>query len=476
MIEDLRANGERESVEAKSAAGGLPATLNATLSAFGNQPGGGVIILGLDETTGFKPVVLPDPGALRQGLANKARTAVVPPVQISLELAEVDSRVVVIATVDELPAAHKPCRVGGATGPAYLRFHDGDYQLSDLEVQALTAARSQPTFDRQPVDGATRDDLDRELVAVFLETARTTDRRLAALPTDDEILQRTGVLVDGRPSLAGLLALGVFPQQFAPSLAIQAVIPPQPGDEPDLRYRASQRFTGPIPFMLEDAVRWVALNSSRAAASDADGHLRDIPAWPPESVREVIANALVHRDLGPWATSQPISLRLDPDVITVTNPGGLYGLTVQRLQPDNVESFARNSALLQICQYARLPDGRRVVEGLATGIPKVFQALKHAGLQPPEFHDHAVRFTCRLRARPIQFQRTALPGHGEARGTLKERVLVELEAGAASSTVLADRTGAPIQTVRNTLRALIYEGRVARNGGRGNANTTYTKT
>ena len=59
---------------------------------------------------------------------------------------------------------------------------------------------------------------------------------------------------------------------------------------------------------------------------------------------------------------------------------------------------------------------------------------------------------------------------------MKERVLVELEAGAASSTVLADRTGAPIQTVRNTLRALIYEGRVARNGGRGNANTTYTKT
>ena len=211
------------------------------------------------------------------------------------------------------------------------------------------------------------------------------DRRLAALPTDEEILQCTGVILDGRPTLAGLLALGVFPQQFVPSLSIQAIVPPQAGDQPGLRYRASRRFTGPIPYMLEDAVQWVALNSSRAAAADSTGHLRDVPAWPPESVRETIANALVHRDLGPWATSQPITIRLEPDTLTVTNPGGLYGLTVQRLQPDDVESFARNSALLQICQYARLPDGRRVVEGLATGIPKMFQALNEAASNPRSF-------------------------------------------------------------------------------------------
>ena len=147
----------------------------------------------------------------------------------------------------------------------------------------------------------------------------------------------------------------------------------------------ADEFTGPIPYMLEDAVQWVALNSSRAAAADSTGHLRDVPAWPPESVRETIANALVHRDLGPWATSQPITIRLEPDTLTVTNPGGLYGLTVQRLQPDDVESFARNSALLQICQYARLPDGRRVVEGLATGIPKMFQALNEAASNPRSF-------------------------------------------------------------------------------------------
>jgi ATP-dependent DNA helicase RecG len=34
-------------------------------------PGGGTIILGLDERTGFRPVPLADPQALKQGLAGE---------------------------------------------------------------------------------------------------------------------------------------------------------------------------------------------------------------------------------------------------------------------------------------------------------------------------------------------------------------------------------------------------------------------
>ncbi len=43
------------SVEIKKAAGGAPKTLPHTVSAFANG-GGGVIILGLDESAGFEPV------------------------------------------------------------------------------------------------------------------------------------------------------------------------------------------------------------------------------------------------------------------------------------------------------------------------------------------------------------------------------------------------------------------------------------
>ncbi|MEK6721747.1 MAG: hypothetical protein AABZ33_13920 [Chloroflexota bacterium] len=58
LVAQLRAaGGDRTSVEVKSAGGGLPQSLTETLSALANQPGGGLIILGLDEMRGFSPIV-----------------------------------------------------------------------------------------------------------------------------------------------------------------------------------------------------------------------------------------------------------------------------------------------------------------------------------------------------------------------------------------------------------------------------------
>jgi ATP-dependent DNA helicase RecG len=57
----LRAEGgDLPGIEVKAAAGGLPDSLLPTLCAFANRPGGGTVILGLDEAAGFTPIGLPD--------------------------------------------------------------------------------------------------------------------------------------------------------------------------------------------------------------------------------------------------------------------------------------------------------------------------------------------------------------------------------------------------------------------------------
>ena len=90
LVADLRrAGGDTTSVEVKSAAGGLPDTLAPTLSALANLPGGGIVILGLDERNGFRPVQLTDPQVLKQGLAAKAR-GFVPPVVLDIDDGMVD--------------------------------------------------------------------------------------------------------------------------------------------------------------------------------------------------------------------------------------------------------------------------------------------------------------------------------------------------------------------------------------------------
>ena len=51
-------------VEAKAAAGGLPASLTPTLSAFASMPGGGLVILGPHAASGVRATAVADDGAL----------------------------------------------------------------------------------------------------------------------------------------------------------------------------------------------------------------------------------------------------------------------------------------------------------------------------------------------------------------------------------------------------------------------------
>lgn len=154
------------SVEAKSAAGGFPESLTESLSALANLPGGGVIILGLDEETGFTPVALVNIPAMKAALGQKVRNFT-PPVHLDIEDGEVDGKPVIVARVHECAAAHKPCRA--PDGKAYVRSWDGDYVASELEEQAFLMQRTHPRADSNPVPTATADELDPELIALWRE-------------------------------------------------------------------------------------------------------------------------------------------------------------------------------------------------------------------------------------------------------------------------------------------------------------------
>ncbi|MGH3545733.1 MAG: AlbA family DNA-binding domain-containing protein [Mycobacteriales bacterium] len=69
LVTDLRALGaDNADVEAKRAEHGLPSSVRATLSAFANTRGG-VLVLGLDEASGFTATGVPDPAKITSDLA-----------------------------------------------------------------------------------------------------------------------------------------------------------------------------------------------------------------------------------------------------------------------------------------------------------------------------------------------------------------------------------------------------------------------
>lgn len=122
--------GDPTGIEVKSAAGGVP-SLGDTLCAFSNLPGGGTIILGLDEARGSIPVGLGDIAGLEGAVASMARTSVTPPARCEFQTLTFEGALVLVAHVEDLPLAQCPARHGGI---AYLRQSDGDYAMSEQEI------------------------------------------------------------------------------------------------------------------------------------------------------------------------------------------------------------------------------------------------------------------------------------------------------------------------------------------------------
>jgi len=142
---------------------------------------------------------------------------------------------------------------------------------------------------------------------------------------------------------------------------------------------------------------WARRNFDTAIVSEPDGTVHDQPAYPLTAFRELVANALVHRDLDHWSAGRAVEVRLRRDRLVISNPGGLYGITADRLGRESVTS-ARNARLVTICQYVHSPEsGLRVIEALATGIPTVTAELQRAGLPPAHYIDTGIGFTVILR-------------------------------------------------------------------------------
>lgn len=200
-----------------------------------------------------------------------------------------------------------------------------------------------------------------DLVASCVAACRTSSPSLEALDETD-VLFRTGVTVTGTDpgstrslSVAGLLALGVYPQQHLPNCVIQASPAPRGNDPAGTRAADVRRFDGPVPTMLDEALRWVRRSTRTRVRFGPDGQGRDEPEFPAEAVRELLSNALIHRDLGPYALTTAVTLEIDARQLLLSNPGGL-----------------------------------------AEGIPKVLAASREAAMALPQFEDQGIRFSVRV--------------------------------------------------------------------------------
>ena len=204
-------------------------------------------------------------------------------------------------------------------------------------------------------------------------------------------LRMLGVLGSGKMgegiTLAGLLALGRYPQQFFPRLNLTfAAFPTETGEPLDdgTRLLDNQPIDGSIPVMLNGAVDALRRNTRRRAVVTGIGR-EDRWDYPLEAVREVVINALMHRDYYSSALGQPVLMALYPDRLEVTSPGGLFGaIDPERLMNENVTA-ARNARLSKLLQDVVVPGTNDTLcENVGSGLIAVADRFRRAGLAPPE--------------------------------------------------------------------------------------------
>ncbi|MCX6377017.1 MAG: putative DNA binding domain-containing protein, partial [Armatimonadetes bacterium] len=306
LIEELQANrSECSEVEAKTAGSQLPGRLDRTLSALSNHSGGGVLLLGVDESQSFAVTGVDNPAKLQEDLVSLAADGMMPPVRPDITIAEIAGRTVIAAEIAECPVADKPCycRNEGLAGGSYMRVGSSNRRMGDYEVYGYVSSQGQPKDDAEPVLSAALDDLDDVALDKFMSVLGTSRPKLD-LPEDRPrqlLALNIAADVDGvlRPTLAGLLVFGKYPQQFFPSLVVTFLryagtdeTTPGPGGE---RFLDNRSFEGSIPEMLHDAE--VRITTHMQMGSLITGLLReDIPEYPLVALREALVNAVAHRD------------------------------------------------------------------------------------------------------------------------------------------------------------------------------------
>lgn len=280
-----------------------------------------------------------------------------------------------IAVVRVLQGPNKPyARIHNAQRTYYIRVGSTSREARPEELERMFQEAGRVRFGLKPVPGADYTELEprrlkdyfgRVLGQQYPDDNATEEwqRHLINL----ELMVKSGESIT--PTVDGMLLFGRNPKRFLPQSGIRAIA--YPGIQQDYAARADQDLIGPLvslysvagnpakavlvePGLVEQAFDFVNRNTQPEAHIE-NGARVDRPAYPPEVLREVIVNALVHRDYTIFGTD--ISLLIFADRIEVSSPGRLPNTaTVEALKAGF--RYARNQTLVNIMRDYRYVDFR----------------------------------------------------------------------------------------------------------------------
>ncbi len=274
----------------------------------------------------------------------------------------------------------------------YLRIADATRKLLPDELVRLVADKDSYQWETQIIRRVPADRVDHGKVARFIADIRSSDRVKASVKerSNDEILEHYFFVQNGWLTNLGVLWIGIRADraQLLHAPTVQFLKFDSHGD------RVAKRVWDDFslnPAELIEAI-WTEIPDWRESTELPDDLFRKtVPHYDQVVIRELVANALVHR---PYTTRGDIFINLHPDHLEIHNPGLLpLGVT-----PGNIlqKTVRRNNLLAQVFHDLKL------MEREGTGYDRVYETQLTQAKAIPQVREDEDRVIVRVERRVIR--------------------------------------------------------------------------
>ena len=374
-IEEILA-GESKNVEFKESLPEKSIKYMKSVIAFANGTGGKIIfgiadktreVVGFDNEDVFKKM-----DAIANAVSDSCEPAIIP----DITLQTVDGKTVIVVEVFEGRQRPYYIKSLGREGGVYVRVAGTTRLADEYMIKELLFEGSNRYFDQTLCTGLSITDEDIDALCKAMKeqaekNAYNEEQKASIKDVGRQQLRSWGILIerDGKdyPSNAFAILTGNGGLHVATQCGVfkgttKAV------------FVDRREYTGPLWEQIDEAFQFV-LRNIHLGATIVGIYRQDIYEIPPDAIRELIINAMVHRSYLDHGTVQ---VAVYDNRLEITSPGKLpMGQTLERMKEGY--SKIRNEALANAFSYMNL------IEHWGSGIPRIIDKVKAAGLREPEF-------------------------------------------------------------------------------------------
>ena len=255
-------------------------------------------------------------------------------------------------------------------GKYYVRTGSTLQELKGPSLNEFILKRTGKTWDDIPEPRASINDIDESSIKQFLKDARTVKRiNVEDNISISDLLEKLRLLEDGDLKRAAIVLFGKDPGKFYPNMAVKI----GKFGETDADLKFHEVIEGNLG-QLKDRIGEMLNAKFFIHPIDFMGMQRvERDEYPVDAVREMVLNALVHRNY----MGAPTQIRLYDDNFSVWNDGSLpEGISEEDLKKVH-RSKPRNPLLADVCFKAGY------IDSWGRGTIKIIEACQEFGLPEP---------------------------------------------------------------------------------------------